>query len=208
MSMKFRGSIDSVQKQQTMAKQLTNNSNNNNNNNGTKLIHEKHTAERHVEKPVQDSENPNSWVISEKRTQADNYTKQLKEKSTGRKHKTREKIADNVTKIAKPFKQVGMCLPWWFVYVAWLLAFLIVTISSFFTILYSFNYGLEVSIQWLSSLGMSFITDVFFGQPVAIIMLSFILTIFLRRSIETKVFINVDFMGPKRKRTKLFSTPF
>ena len=87
--------------------------------------------------------------------------------------------------------QRGLCLPWWFVYVAWTLSFSLVAVCGFFTILYSFNYGLEVSVKWLTTLLLSFITDVFLAQPLKVVTVALVLSLFFKRSTEQKVEKNV-----------------
>ena len=50
-------------------------------------------------------------------------------------------------------------LPYWCLYIAWLLSFLAVAASAFFTILYSFEWGGVKSQAWLQSMFLSFFTS-------------------------------------------------
>ena len=59
-------------------------------------------------------------------------------------------------------------LPWWFVFVGWFLLFSISGVSTFFTLLYGFVYGKELSIQWVISLGLSLFQSIFVLQPLKV----------------------------------------
>lgn len=59
-------------------------------------------------------------------------------------------------------------LPWWCVYVAWCLVFLLVATSGFFTILYSFEWGREKSLSWLISFLFSFFESILLVQPIKV----------------------------------------
>ena len=50
-------------------------------------------------------------------------------------------------------------------FAAWLLANLAIFVSAFFVILYSMEWGADVSNAWLLSYVMSFITNAFFADP-------------------------------------------
>ena len=65
-------------------------------------------------------------------------------------------------------KKKPFMLPWWCVYVAWVLVALTVTLSAFFTILYSFEWGGNKSSAWLTSFFLSFIQSVLFIQPIKV----------------------------------------
>lgn len=57
-------------------------------------------------------------------------------------------------------------LPHWCRWIAWSLCFVIVVISSSFTFFYSLMWGKEIANQWLSSMFVSFIQDLFCNQPL------------------------------------------
>ena len=59
-------------------------------------------------------------------------------------------------------------LPYWCVYIAWFLVALSILVSSFFTILYSFEWGREKSIAWLTAFLLSFLESVILIQPVKV----------------------------------------
>jgi len=59
-------------------------------------------------------------------------------------------------------------LPYWCVYVAWVLVALSILVSAFFTILYSFEWGREKSTAWLTAFLLSFFESVVFIQPLKV----------------------------------------
>jgi len=59
-------------------------------------------------------------------------------------------------------------LPFWCAYIAWFLVALSVTVSAFFTILYSFEWGREKSTAWLTSFLLSFVESIILIQPVKV----------------------------------------
>lgn len=63
---------------------------------------------------------------------------------------------------------LGCWLPWWFVFVGWFLLLSISGISTFFTLLYGFQYGKEKSIKWVMSLGLSLFESIFILQPLKV----------------------------------------
>lgn len=59
-------------------------------------------------------------------------------------------------------------LPWWFVYVGWLLVAATSVVSGYFTMLYGLKYGKDRSVSWIISIAMSFTESLFFTQPVKV----------------------------------------
>ena len=59
-------------------------------------------------------------------------------------------------------------LPYWCVYIAWFLVALSITVSAFFTILYSFEWGREKSTAWLTAFLLSFVESIILIQPVKV----------------------------------------
>ena len=72
-------------------------------------------------------------------------------------------------------------MPWWCVFLPWTMVLTVCSTCAFFTILYSFNYGLEKSLQWLKSLICSFFVDIFFEQPLKVIGMSLFIAIILKK---------------------------
>ncbi|XP_056881813.1 polycystic kidney disease protein 1-like 2 [Takifugu flavidus] len=64
---------------------------------------------------------------------------------------------------------VGCWLPWWCVFLGWFLLLSISGVSTFFTLLYGFEYGREKSTKWVMSLGLSLFQSIFILQPLKVI---------------------------------------
>ncbi|XP_030016916.1 polycystic kidney disease protein 1-like 2 [Sphaeramia orbicularis] len=70
----------------------------------------------------------------------------------------------------KKKRRTGSCwLPWWCVFLGWFLLLSISGVSTFFTLLYGFEYGKEKSIKWVMSLGLSLFQSIFILQPLKVI---------------------------------------
>ncbi|GCB66710.1 hypothetical protein scyTo_0007925 [Scyliorhinus torazame] len=72
-------------------------------------------------------------------------------------------------------------LPSWLIYIAWLLVFITSGVSAFFTMLYSFDYGKEKSIQWLISMIISFIESVFVIQPIKVLLVAAFVALIVKK---------------------------
>jgi len=59
-------------------------------------------------------------------------------------------------------------LPFWCIYIAWFLVALSILVSAFFTILYSFEWGRDKSIAWLTAFLLSFFESVVLVQPLKV----------------------------------------
>ncbi|MEQ2195421.1 hypothetical protein XENOCAPTIV_012549, partial [Xenoophorus captivus] len=57
-------------------------------------------------------------------------------------------------------------LPWWFVFVGWILVIATSTVSGYFTMMYGLTYGKDQSINWLISMVVSFFESLFITQPL------------------------------------------
>lgn len=63
----------------------------------------------------------------------------------------------------------GGWLPWWCVFLGWFLLLSLSAVSTYFTLLYGFQYGREKSIKWVMSLGLSLFQSIFILQPLKVI---------------------------------------
>lgn len=63
---------------------------------------------------------------------------------------------------------MGCWLPWWCVFLGWFLLLSISGVSTFFTLLYGFEYGREKSTKWVMSLGLSLFQSIFILQPLKV----------------------------------------
>ena len=87
-------------------------------------------------------------------------------------------------------------LPWWCIFLPWLLVVLISVACAFFTILYTFNFGADKSLEWVRSLLTSLFTDIFCNQPLTILFIACFFTFIIKRSELEKVELNVDTNQP------------
>lgn len=70
--------------------------------------------------------------------------------------------------VKKKKKSGGCWLPWWCVFLGWFLLLSISGISTYFTLLYGFEYGKQKSIKWVMSLGLSLFQSIFILQPLKV----------------------------------------
>ncbi|KAM9366988.1 polycystin-1-like protein 2 [Symphorus nematophorus] len=68
---------------------------------------------------------------------------------------------------AKKSSQGG--LPWWFVFVGWILVIATSGVSGYFTMMYGLTYGKDRSISWLISMVVSFFESLFITQPLKVL---------------------------------------
>lgn len=59
-------------------------------------------------------------------------------------------------------------LPWWFVFVGWILVIATSGVSGYFTMMYGLTYGKDRSISWLISMVVSFFESLFITQPLKV----------------------------------------
>ncbi|XP_028402707.1 polycystic kidney disease protein 1-like 2 isoform X2 [Dendronephthya gigantea] len=72
-------------------------------------------------------------------------------------------------------------LPYWFIYVAYLLCYLASAASIFFTLLYSIQWGKEKSTEWVIAMVTAFLQSVLLLQPVKVLVLAIVLAVFVRK---------------------------
>ncbi|XP_051235467.1 polycystic kidney disease protein 1-like 2 isoform X2 [Dicentrarchus labrax] len=60
-------------------------------------------------------------------------------------------------------------LPWWFVFVGWILVIATSGVSGYFTMMYGLTYGKDRSISWLISMLVSFFESLFITQPLKVL---------------------------------------
>ncbi|XP_077057922.1 polycystin-1-like protein 2 [Siphateles boraxobius] len=95
-------------------------------------------------------------------------------------------------------------LPWWFVYVGWLLVAATSVISGYFTMLYGLKYGKDRSISWIITIAMSFTESLFFTQPVKV----FCLAIFFALVVKKINFEDAELVDSLSKKTTTCSDGF
>ncbi|XP_028289475.1 polycystic kidney disease protein 1-like 2 [Parambassis ranga] len=72
-------------------------------------------------------------------------------------------------------------LPWWFIFVGWLLVITTSVISGFFTMLYGLKFGKERSVSWLVSMIVSFFQSLLFIQPLKVLFLAVFFALLIKK---------------------------
>jgi len=93
---------------------------------------------------------------------------------------SRGNVAEN-----KKAKTPGF-LPHFFVYISWLLCILASATAGTIVIFYSFQWGKEISNQWLTSALISFFQDVALMQPIKVIAVALLLALILKKPHDEK----------------------
>ena len=81
-------------------------------------------------------------------------------------------------------KKRDFSFPRWFIFVPWLLCFLLSSCSAAFVIFYSLQWGADISEQWLISVVMSVVLDIFVSEPIQIIVVAFMLSHIFKGGIQ------------------------
>lgn len=75
--------------------------------------------------------------------------------------------AESISSSAEKKRSQGG-LPWWFVFVGWILVIATSAVSGYFTMMYGLTYGKDQSINWLISMVVSFFESLFITQPLKV----------------------------------------
>ncbi|GFR87253.1 polycystic kidney disease protein 1-like 2 [Elysia marginata] len=75
-------------------------------------------------------------------------------------------------------------LPWWTIFIAYIVVFLSIGVSVAFTLFYSLNWGGTVSLEWMASLFFSTTAGTFLIEPLKIVFLALALSCLLKDSAE------------------------
>ncbi|XP_031568814.1 polycystin-1-like [Actinia tenebrosa] len=108
----------------------------------------------------------------------DDYVISMDEEKS-EKTKDKQKEEKKKEKKAKKEKEPFM-LPYWVIYIAYVLAFLTCAVSSLFTIFYSLTFGKEKSEGWISAMMISFWQDVLISQPIKVLAIAMILALIIK----------------------------
>ncbi|KAG8001601.1 Polycystic kidney disease protein 1-like 2, partial [Nibea albiflora] len=99
----------------------------------------------------------------------------------------------------KEKKSGGCWLPWWCVFLGWFLLLSISGVSTFFTLLYGFEYGKQKSIKWVMSLGLSLFQSIFILQPLKVIGIAVFFALLLKPvAVEESEEIEQVLLGKKK----------
>ena len=81
-------------------------------------------------------------------------------------------------------KKGALMLPWWWLVIAYIMSFLVVIITVFFTVARSIEFGDAKTQKWLVSIFVSFLSSVFFTQPIKVVCLTAFVVCIQRKSKE------------------------
>lgn len=84
----------------------------------------------------------------------------------------------------KKKKKKKRLLPYWFLYIGWVICFLTCFTTAFFCVLYGLQFGKEKSAQWISSMLISFFQDVLISQPIKILAVALIIAVIIKKPAE------------------------
>ncbi|XP_078603793.1 polycystin-1-like protein 2 [Branchiostoma floridae x Branchiostoma japonicum] len=76
-------------------------------------------------------------------------------------------------------------LPYWLVYVGWVLVFLSSSVSAFFTILYSLEWGKEKADAWLMTFFLSFVQSTLVIEPLKVVIAAALLSLMCKKMMAT-----------------------
>ncbi|KAL1007239.1 hypothetical protein UPYG_G00083860 [Umbra pygmaea] len=93
-------------------------------------------------------------------------------------------------------KQGG--LPWWFVFIGWILVLSTSGVSGYFTMIYGLTYGKDRSISWLISMVVSFFESLFVTQPLKVIGFATFFALVLKK-VDQEEYGDPKFEGNLRK---------
>ncbi|KAL7385772.1 hypothetical protein ABVT39_028164 [Epinephelus coioides] len=106
-------------------------------------------------------------------------------------------------------------LPWWFIFVGWLLVIASSVVSGYFTMLYGLKFGKERSVSWLVSMIISFFQSILVIQPLKVLLLAVFFALVIKK-VDEEDFENMEFdrnLGERkeqqmvRKNSNLYKPP-
>ncbi|XP_030199909.1 polycystic kidney disease protein 1-like 2 [Gadus morhua] len=96
----------------------------------------------------------------------------------------------------------GGGLPWWFVFLGWLLVLATSVVAGFFTMLYGLKFGKQLSISWLISMAVSFFESLLVIQPLKVLGLAIFFALVFKK-LDEEDHKNVQFHKPTNSEAQL-----
>ncbi|XP_065818468.1 polycystin-1-like protein 2 [Labrus bergylta] len=90
-------------------------------------------------------------------------------------------------------------LPWWFIFIGWLLVIGTSVVAGYFTMLYGLKFGKERSVSWLVSQIVSFFQSVLIIQPLKVVCLAIFFAVLIKK-VDEEDFQNMAFEGNDRNQ--------
>ncbi|XP_019635021.1 PREDICTED: uncharacterized protein LOC109478011 [Branchiostoma belcheri] len=75
-------------------------------------------------------------------------------------------------------------LPWWAVFVGWLLVWSASFVAAFFTVLYTLSFGRAKAEAWVFTFVTSFFTDLFLVQPFKLMLVAMLFALIIKKPVE------------------------
>ena len=80
-------------------------------------------------------------------------------------------------------------LPWWFVYVGWILVIVTSLVAGSVTLLYGIEFGLQKSSRWLLSMFFSVTQDILVSQPLKVVGLAIFFALIFKKNNKSNLFL-------------------
>lgn len=121
----------------------------------------------------------------------------------------KQKSQENVYKVSveETEEKAPGCLPHFFIYIGWALCILTSLTAAAFTVFYSMMWGKETSNQWLTSITVSFIQDVFVSQPIKVIFLASLLSLIIKKPPEREKVYGMSFKKEDQSNQTVIGPP-
>ncbi|KAK7938673.1 hypothetical protein WMY93_001999 [Mugilogobius chulae] len=101
--------------------------------------------------------------------------------------KQRLREAQEEGEYSLPLSPPRRSLPWWCVYVAWLLVATSAGVCGYYTMLYGLKFGKEKSISWLVSMSVSFFQSLLLIQPLKVVGLAVFFALVVKKVDEEEL---------------------
>jgi polycystin 1L2 len=93
-----------------------------------------------------------------------------------------QQISPTKTKEFKLKRNIlGKTLPWWFIFIAYGLSFLVVSISAIFIIARGIEFGDSKTRKWLTSSISGFFSSILLTQPVKVVLMAIFFALIIRK---------------------------
>ncbi|XP_071814843.1 polycystin family receptor for egg jelly-like isoform X3 [Apostichopus japonicus] len=106
------------------------------------------------------------------------------DEAAGGDHRLHYEPVAGFKRTAKRKKKKRFLLPWYFVYLGWVLVVLSVAVSFWLTIEVAGQFGREKSMEWLLSIGISLAQDIFLAQPIKVLLLALFFSLIIKKPEE------------------------
>ncbi|KAK3090330.1 hypothetical protein FSP39_010980 [Pinctada imbricata] len=113
-----------------------------------------------------------------------NRHKEIKDKMKQQVLNSMTKETQQMLRSEELFSSDHLPLPYWTVYIAWVIVAIAVATSAFFLLLYSMQWGKSKSEEWLSSFVFSFFESLLLVDPFKVVLIALIFAILFRRPVD------------------------